>query len=252
MNKNLLSGCNSKFSDVTTNYSDTISYPNEQNSIKEYFNEESGNNNVIWYKDPTILFRDDNWQIFVPKRNMTNTQMLNSIFRFSLYGFILLSMIQNSTKSIIFPITVAIGTIFLNYFKIENFEQYHENFTQYQKPSETNPFMNPLITDLGKHKNEASLSHNDPIIKKNIEYEFHKNLYKDVNDLYNKSNNQNRFYTVPNTNEYGMKHGDTVKFANWLYNIPAPTCKEDSMYCTNNRAQTFDNYKRLRSQKQFL
>ena len=55
---------------------------------------------------------------------------------------------------------------------------------------------------------------------------------------------------MPNTNEYAIKYGDSVKFANWLYNSARPTCKEDSLYCTNSFATTYDNYKKLRSHRQ--
>ena len=36
---------------------------------------------------------------------------------------------------------------------------------------------------------------------------------------------------MPNTNEYGVKNGDIVKFANWLYNSGESTCKEDTSKC---------------------
>ena len=64
-----------------------------------------------------------------------------------------------------------------------------------------------------------------------IEQHFNKGLFKDVSDLYGKNNSQRQFFTMPNTNEYGVKNGDTVKFANWLYNNGESTCKEDTSKC---------------------
>ena len=54
--------------------------------------------------------------------------------------------------------------------------------------------------------------------------------------IYMKKNSQNRYFTMPNTNEYGIKNGDTVKYANWLYNLGEPTCKEDTGMCTNSNS----------------
>ena len=93
--------------------------------------------------------------------------------------------------------------------------------------------MNTLLTDVSQYKEKPEACISTEKIKEDIYDKFHKDLYKDVNDLYDKNNGQNRFFTMPNTNEYGIKHGDSVKFANWLYNTGDATCKEDTEKCTN-------------------
>ena len=62
---------------------------------------------------------------------------------------------------------------------------------------------------------------------KTIEDKFGYNLYRDVGDLYGKSNSQREFYTMPATT---IPNNQTA-CAKWLYNT-GPTCKEKSIYCT--------------------
>ena len=207
----------------------------------------------IWYRNPTILFSGNRYKLFFPNELMSSQEILNSIMRFSIYLFIILALVNDSLVSIAIPIVVGIASWFLHNFAVKH-EYYFEdddidqqdNHRQYGNtlPSKDNPFMNTLLTDLstGKPRELASDPH-DPCVQKMIEYNFNENLYKEADDLYNTNNSQNRFVTMPNTNEYGIASGDTVKFANWLYNPPAPTCKEDSSYCTNNYSafNTFDN-----------
>jgi patatin-like phospholipase/acyl hydrolase len=53
------------------------------------------------------------------------------------------------------------------------------------------------------------------------------NLYRDVGDLYGKSNSQREFYTAPST----TIPNNQTSFAKWCYSV-GPTCKERSIYCT--------------------
>ena len=207
----------------------------------------------IWYENPTILFKNNRWALFFPNETMTTAEVLNTFMRFSIYLFIILSVINDETTTIIIPIFMGVLTWFLYSYSEYNKrnkkffdEDDYSHYNQYGDtlPTKQNPFMNTLLTDLSTGtKREPAADPDDPEVKKMIEYNFNKDLYKDADDLYNKNNSQNRFVTMPNTNEYGIASGDTVKFANWLYNTPAPTCKEDTTYCTNNYSafNTFDN-----------
>ena len=203
----------------------------------------------IWYKNPTILFSKNRFMLFFPNELMNSAEILNALMRFSIYLFIILAVINDELNSIIIPLFVGITTYFIyNYsqYKQNGFDPSYDYHRQYGDtlPTKDNPFMNTLLTDLSTGKErEPAADPDDENVKKMIEYNFNQNLFKDADDLYNKNNSQNRFVTMPNTNEYGVANGDTVKFANWLYNTPAPTCKEDTGYCTNNYStfNTFDN-----------
>ena len=215
---------------------------------------------LIWYEQPTVLFERDNWKYFVPSRRMqSTTQILNALVRFSIYSFLILSVVHNDLRSIIFPISTMLFSFFLYFYTKERDIGMMSKDPHFSKletdntlPTLENPFMNTLLPDVGAGERKPAVDVEEhPCVKKEVEYNFAHKLYRDVGDIYNKNNGQNRFFTMPNTNEYGVSHGDTVKFANWLYTKPSPTCKEDTAFCTNTHSK-YDNYKHLRSQRQFL
>lgn len=95
------------------------------------------------------------------------------------------------------------------------------------EPTVENPFMNiNLITD-DKTKEAPLPSWNNDSIQQKIEDKFNYNLYRDVGDLYGKSNSQREFYTMPST----TIPNNQTSFAKWCYSV-GPTCKEKSIYCT--------------------
>jgi hypothetical protein len=94
-------------------------------------------------------------------------------------------------------------------------------------PTVENPFMNiNLITD-DKEKKAPLPSWNNDNLQKDIEDKFGYNLYRDVGDLYGKSNSQREYYTMPST----TIPNNQTSFAKWLYNT-GPTAKEKSIYNT--------------------
>ena len=94
------------------------------------------------------------------------------------------------------------------------------------QPTVDNPMMNiNLITD-DKTKEKAPISWNNDELKEEIEDKYNYNLYRDVGDLYGKSNSQRQFYTMPST----TIPNNQTSFAKWCYST-GPTCKETSIYC---------------------
>ena len=80
--------------------------------------------------------------------------------------------------------------------------------------------MNPLPADDRARGPACSTLDNDEL-KEQVETNFSNNLFKDINDVFNRNHSERQYYTVPSTtfaNEQG-------KFAQWLYGGP-PTCKE--------------------------
>jgi hypothetical protein len=190
----------------------------------------------IWYKQPTILLSKNKYHIFFPTMEMSFNEKLNACMRFSIYLCLLLSVFHDSFQPIIFILIVAIITFLSKQFMNINskFENMDSMEKRKRKPTQNNPFMNTLVSDLNRKPSYQPLLYhetNDPDTKKLTELYFYHNLYKKTDDIYNRQNNQNRFFTMP-TSEFGIAHGDTVKFANWCYNNQAPTCKENSRYCT--------------------
>lgn len=106
-----------------------------------------------------------------------------------------------------------------------------DELVQYQnasckKPTPDNPFMNPTLTEYNTEDPPSACNANDDDIKTQVERNFKKNLYMDIDDLFNIQNSQRQFYTIP----VPSIPPDQGAFANWCYKTPL-TCKENQEYC---------------------
>ena len=94
-------------------------------------------------------------------------------------------------------------------------------------PSEDNPFMNSNIVDYeNESDNPQACNIEDDEIKEKTNDFFNKDLYRNLDDLFDTKNSQRQFYTTPNT----KIPPNTVQFANWLYGTMS-TCKENQENC---------------------
>ena len=192
----------------------------------------------FWFNDPEILINKERLLEFFPNADMTLNEKLNSFIRLSVYISLFLFFYHKKTQIMLLPIFVALITLYIfRYNNIQTKEEKTENYEtliKCQMPTDDNPFMNTLVSDVGmyKPKKEACSLFEDVEVEEEVKQRFDKGLFKDVNDIYGKGNSQRQFFTMPNTNEYGIKHGDTEKLGNWLYNTGKPSCKEDTEYCT--------------------
>jgi hypothetical protein len=100
-------------------------------------------------------------------------------------------------------------------------------------PTKDNPFMNFLLSDYMDNPDRpeacnAVLENEDEIDNINMDTtdKFNDNLYRNLNDLFDRKNSQRQFYTVPVT----TLPNDQKSFAEWLYKIPE-TCKTDQTNC---------------------
>ena len=95
------------------------------------------------------------------------------------------------------------------------------------KPTQENPFMNPSLIGNNKYK---SCSIENEKIKDDIDYYFNNNVFRETDDLYDKSLLDRQFYTVPSTTIPNNREVLT----SWLYDR-GPSCKE------NNGEQCYNN-----------
>jgi len=93
-------------------------------------------------------------------------------------------------------------------------------------PSVNNPFMNPLVSDYGNENDPVPCNSDDEEIKKEVNISFNKDLYRDVEDLFDVKNSQRQFYSIPGS----TNPPDFVGFANWAYR-PEQICKVDQDKC---------------------
>ena len=66
----------------------------------------------------------------------------------------------------------------------------------------------------------------DELIKEDMKVNFNHELFRDVDELWERKNSQRQFYTTPNT----TVPNNQKEFAEWLWKVPK-TCKEDQQGC---------------------
>jgi len=105
-------------------------------------------------------------------------------------------------------------------YTVEELEQYRK--ASCRKPTKDNPFMNPDITDYNTGDVPAACNAYDEDIQDKSKVFFNHDLFRDVDELWEKKNSQRQFYTIPNTRIPNSQ----VDFAKWLYS-GIPNCKID-------------------------
>ena len=81
--------------------------------------------------------------------------------------------------------------------------------------------MNPILSDFNTENIPTASNADDDDIKNEIKNTFNKDLFRDLNDLFDRKSSERVFYTVPG----GSVPNDQDAFAKWCYNLP-PTCQE--------------------------
>ena len=103
------------------------------------------------------------------------------------------------------------------------------NIRRCVRPSDENPFMNPLVFDT--RLRDAACDAVKPENQLKIEKEYNRHVIKDISDIWNHNSGRRQFYTVASTTYPNNQEA----FANWLYKR-GPSCKE------GNGAQCIANY----------
>lgn len=110
-------------------------------------------------------------------------------------------------------------------------------------PSLQNPFMNPNFTDFNSGPVPAACNADDEEIQDAIHVNFNHDLFRDVDELWERENSQRQFYTIPNT----AIPNNQVEFAKWLYGSGSQSnCKTDGTKCLRYEDLRWkrNNYKR--------
>jgi hypothetical protein len=179
--------------------------------------------------------------ILTPDINMTIDEKINAIIRAVLFAGIIATLIFQDTRYVLFVIIIMIISIFLiNYEyqknkKIEKYLNYNDldiiNNKKCVKPTSSNPFMNPnMLTIKAGNENYQACSIENVKINESMNEFFYDNVFRETDDLYDKSSLDRQFYTVPSTTFPNKRE----KLGEWLYDR-GPSCKE------NNGAQCYNN-----------
>lgn len=97
-----------------------------------------------------------------------------------------------------------------------------------RKPTAENPFTNIVFADYldaGNIAEPCNVDNKD--VQKSINQLYNSNIYRNIEDVFERENSQRVFYTVPVTTVPNKQ----TEFAEWLYKT-GPTCKENSANCT--------------------
>ena len=191
---------------------------------------------TIWYKDPVKFFDINNMLMFYPTSEMVYTEKLNATLRLVLYITIIMYAFQNDVK--VFTLLLFVGIIlYIMYIVEEDKERYEDSYVRVDdtyvedndkectRPTKDNPFMNVTMNEYTENpkRNRACKMTNQ--VNNYIDKYFNEDLYKSIDDIYNKNSSERQYYTMPSTEIPNNQD----EFANWLYGNDEKTCKEGNL-----------------------
>lgn len=196
---------------------------------------------TFWSQDIRVLFDQRRLVEFIPSSDMTNAEKLNALTRFFIYSGIILILYIREWWTLYIPLIGAGFTLFLyktskgvrkddDPYVNEETHALHVDTTDTRPPhctppTRNNPFMNVLMSEWTDNPNRPPACEYNGV-KDDIEENFSFNLYRDIDDLFDKNNSQRQFYTCPIT----TIPNDQTSYARWLYEVPS-TCKEEQENC---------------------
>ena len=165
---------------------------------------------------------------FVPTSLMNTTEKLNALSRFLLYAGALLVLIYSEIK-MVYVSLVGLAIIYLIHehypYTKEGYEAQHDKKTIFQASTPQNPFMNVMLTDFANNPTRAPADDiTDPNVGKVVDTNFAQGLYRDVDDIWDRSNSQRQFYTTPAT----TIPNDRESFMKWCWGTDQ-TCKDGNL-----------------------
>ena len=201
----------------------------------------SAERDLFWSYNPTVLFDMKRLVEFTPTADMTQEEKLNAVTRLTLYIGIIMLAYTRKIWGLYIPILGMFFTLFLYQMSRKQRGEKHaipRDPTLALKnddvilrppyctpPTRDNPFMNVLTNEISDSPDRPAACEY-PGVQEQTEDHFNYDLYKDIDDLWEKNNGQRQFFTMP----YTTIPNDQGSFAKWLYSVPQ-TCKEDGSNC---------------------
>jgi hypothetical protein len=199
----------------------------------------------LWTQNIMELFNKKHLLEIMPQKHYDKNRKLNAVFRFSIYYSLIVYFLCKKETVFYFPLVIGVLTIILGNLKITDTKEPYSNIISSsliddinlqdrdncKNPKLNNPFMNLNWTHINdKNPKQACYSYDNDNVKSEIDNYFDEGLIKGFDDIYNNTNSQNRFYTMPNT----MPSNKQKEFGEWLYGTP-DTCKQgNGLQCANN------------------
>jgi len=211
----------------------------------------------FWTTDPTILFNSEHINQIYPKEKMSVEEKINAISRLIIILTFLGYLITQTVKIVITGV-ITLGVLVLLYnvrnrgnlnktkvvegFSSVNPKYYDLMKPNFTSPSENNPLMNVLLTDIADNpmRKQAAPSFNKEVEKiinnktqQFISSEFKdpnidQRLFRDLGDAFEFDQSMRTFYATQNT----KIPNDQTSFADFLYGDMI-SCKEgNGLACT--------------------
>ena len=211
----------------------------------------------FWTESPSILWTEaaDFFPFHKTAQNCTSTA-LNSLTRFGIYLSIVMTVLFGTPAYIGLGLGIAILAI-AAYYGMKQSGIIREGFTTIvtptlessdssleivggedvanrvvedvigvkdrTRPTAVNPFMNMLVHEIKDIPQKAPAATVDtPEIARSLSDQFQTRMYGDSTDVFQHSQNQRTWYTMPSTSI----PNDVDSFQNWLFRVPGRTCKE--------------------------
>jgi hypothetical protein len=156
----------------------------------------------LWINNPTVLFSRDTWFKFVPMSYMDIPTSLNAIVRFTVYFSIIMSMTDSKyliAIPVVLVLTVIAEKVFPHVRSLEAFKNVTSILENYTRPTPTNPFMNPLLTEITDNPNRADAA---PVTSSKVKREIEKafqhtsDIYMDTTDRFDMAQSMKTFHTL--------------------------------------------------------
>jgi hypothetical protein len=175
----------------------------------------------IWFKDPAILFTSTSWSKFVPLQGMTTAESLNSVVRFAVYFAVFLFLATGITVYLLtIPIVMMFTVVLFNLFPNgKTLEPFTGGATHkkgnYTMPSQSNPFMNVMLTEIVDDPNREDAA---PTNRRDVKAEIYKNfqkttdMYMDTTDLFDQTQAMRTFHTLQSS----QVPNDLDGFKKWI------------------------------------
>lgn len=177
----------------------------------------------FWLSDPSILFRGDKWTEFVPTQTMSTAEALNAVVRFAIYSSVILFLATRIHTYLLAIPVVAITSIFLfklfpNGTMLETFFSFGKSLVKresFTMPTENNPFMNVLLTDIQDNPDRpdaASISDKHVREEVNNKFKHTNDIYMDTSDAFDQVQSMRNFHTIQSS----KIPNDQDAFLKWL------------------------------------
>lgn len=213
--------------------------------------------------DFLVLFRGTNMFKIIPQLNTSRAEQLNALTRLSLWFAVIILLFEKNSNLLCIPIGVITMCVLIYHLERSNRQPkvvtkvnvveikspIVKHTTTHQPTHQTTHQPTPTKNVnsayiLAKHLNKreknsyntnpmmnipdppAAFNADDEDVNDNTAPQFKHDLFRDLDELWERKNNERQFYTAQPQNV----PNNQVEFAKWLYG-GIPTCKEDQSQC---------------------